>query len=155
MSEYQLKAKSFKKMEDPVNKEGHIKYVCYVKANSIPDDLENWMSTNPREQKMTTNVAKSIQASLEEKPDFHELNRGILMSVEEVTFDTKDGTVTIEMDDPDKHGNIDGGHTLRAVLNAKNKGTLSNERYVFLSFLQELNRRLNLLQLEIRQCRLI
>lgn len=136
MGEFQLRAKSFKKMEDPINKNGgHIKYVCYVKANSIPNELEDWMLTNPREQKMTTNVAKSIQDSLDQKSDFHELNRGILMSVEEVYFDTKEGIVTIEMDNPDSHGNIDGGHTLRAILNAKNKGTLSDNRYVFFEFI--------------------
>ena len=35
------------------------------------------------------------------------------------------------MDDPEKHGNIDGGHTLRAVFQAKNKNSLSDDRYVF------------------------
>lgn len=136
MSKYRFRAKSFKKMEDPINRDsGHIKYVCYVQANSIPNEFENWMSTNPREQKMTTNVAMKIKESLDQSMDFHELSRGILMSVEAVVFDTKDGIVTIEMNDPDKHGNIDGGHTLRAILDAQNKGTLSNDRYVFFEFL--------------------
>ncbi len=136
MAKFQLKAKSFKKMEDPINREsGRVKYVCYIKANSIPDSMEDWMSTNPREQKMTTNVAKNIQDSLDRNQDFHELNRGILMSVEEVTYDNKEGIVTIEMDNPDSHGNIDGGHTLRAILEAKNSGTLNDNRYVFFEFL--------------------
>ncbi len=132
MIKFEMKAKAFKKMEDPVNKSnGHVKYVCYVQANSIPKDFDNWMATNPREQKMTTNVANKIIESLENNSCFHELNRGILLSAESVTYDTKEGIVTVTMDDPEKHGNIDGGHTLRAVLEAKNKNSLSDDRYVF------------------------
>jgi hypothetical protein len=89
------------------------------------------MSTNPREQKMTTNVANKIIESLENNSCFHELNRGILLSAESVTYDNSTGIVAVTMDDPEKHGNIDGGHTLRAVFQAKNKNSLSDDRYVF------------------------
>lgn len=129
---FEMNAKAFKKMEDPVNKNtGHVKYVCYVQAKSIPNEFDNWMATNPREQKMTTNVANKIIESLEDNPCFHELNRGILLSAESVKYDNEKGIVTITMDDPEKHGNIDGGHTLRAVFQAKNKNSLSDDRYVF------------------------
>lgn len=131
MKEFKVQAKSFKKMEDPVNKDSNrIKYLCYVKADSIPMEFNDWMQTNPREQKMTTNVANKIIESLEENQYFHELNRGILMSVSDVKYDNKTGIVTINMDNPEIHGNIDGGHTLRAVLDAKGKNTLSDDRYV-------------------------
>ena len=73
------------------------------------------MATNPREQKMTTNVASKIKDSLKENSNFHELNRGIVLSVKEVSFDNSNGILTIEMEDPEIHGNIDGGHTLRAL----------------------------------------
>ena len=105
----QMKAKSFKKMECPNDDyfgEGRAKYVCYIQCTSIPEELLNWMGTNPREQKMTTNVAKSISEGLSEKRNFHELNRGILMSVDDITYDNKSGVVEIELNDPDKHGNI-------------------------------------------------
>lgn len=132
MVKFEMKAKSFKRMVDPVNKNiGHVKCVCYVQANSIPKDFDNWMATNPREQKMTTNVANKIIESLENNSCFHELNRGILLSAECVEYDTENEIMTITMDDPEKHGNIDGGHTLRAVLEAKNKNSLSDDRYVF------------------------
>ena len=86
----QMKAKSFKKMECPneENGEGRAKYVCYIQCASIPDELLNWMATNPREQKMSTNVAKKISDGLINK-NFHELNRGILMSVDDITYDNK------------------------------------------------------------------
>ena len=85
MMKFQMRAKGFKKMEDPVNKStGHVKYICYVQANSISKDFDNWMATNPREQKMTTNVANKIIESLENNSCFHELNRGILITEQSV-----------------------------------------------------------------------
>lgn len=140
MEKFKLKAKSFKKMEDPiVGKEGKSKYVCYVQASSIPLEFDNWMATNPREQKMTTNVANKIKESLKENSNFHELNRGILMSVKGIEFDNSSGIVTIQMDDPQIHGNIDGGHTLRAVMDAITNSTLVDNRYVFFEILTGLN----------------
>lgn len=132
MTQLNFKAKEFKKMTDPLNKDSkHIKYVCYVQASSIPLEIDEWMETNPREQKMTTNVANKIRDSLSENPYFHELNRGILMSVLSVEWDNKTDDLLLRLDDPELHGNIDGGHTLRAILEAKSKNSLSNDRYVF------------------------
>jgi len=127
-----LKAKEFKKMLDPANKDSkHVKYVCYVQAISIPQEIDEWMSTNPREQKMSTNVAQKIKNSLIDNSDFHELNRGILMSAFSVKWNNDTYELEMDLDDPQIHGNIDGGHTLRAILEAKNKNSLPNDRYVF------------------------
>ena len=135
MEKFELKAKAFKKMEDPNNKQsGRVKYVCYVQANSVPLEFDSWMLTNPREQKMTTNVAGKIIESLDNNQNFHELNRGILMSVDSITYDNQKETISLTMEDPEVHGNIDGGHTLRAILDAKTKNSLSDDRYVFLEF---------------------
>lgn len=129
----EFEAKSFKKMDEPINKEGKkAKYVCYAKAITIPLELNEWMKTNPREQKMTTNVAKNIMDSLKENENFHELNRGIVLSVDKVTYDNKSGKVQIQLEDPEIHGNIDGGHTLRAIFDLKEKQLIQEERYVFL-----------------------
>lgn len=120
-------------MLDPVNsKSKHIIYVCYAQAKTIPQEIENWMETNPREQKMTTNVAKAINDSLLDNINFHELNRGILLSAESIDYDDQKKIATIVLSDPTKHGNIDGGHTLRAILEAQKSGQLSSDRYVFM-----------------------
>lgn len=133
MCNYELSVKEFKKMNDPVSKgEGHTKYVCYAQCSSIPNEFENWMETNPRDQKMSTKVAEGIIESLKQNIDFHELNRGIVMSIEKVSYDNEKKTAVIEMADPTIHGNIDGGHTLRSILNLKGQGILSDDRYVFL-----------------------
>ena len=114
-----LIAKSFKKMDDPTGlPDGHVKYVCYVKANSIPQEMNDWFSTNPREQKMSTNVARKITESLRDNDNFHELNRGVLISAFDVKYDNATKELCIMFDDPEIHGNIDGGHTLRAILSA-------------------------------------
>ena len=132
MTQLKLKAKEFKKMADPNYPKGkHIKYVCYVQANSIPQEMSDWMETNPREQKMTTNVANKIKDSLRDNEYFHELNRGILISSLSTVWDNKTEELIISFDNPEIHGNIDGGHTLRAILEAKSKNYLSNDRFVF------------------------
>lgn len=132
MTQLKLKAKEFKKMADPNYPKGkHVKYVCYVQANSIPQEMSDWMETNPREQKMTTNVANKIKDSLRDNEYFHELNRGILISSLSTVWDNKTEDLIISFDNPEIHGNIDGGHTLRAILEAKSKNYLSNDRFVF------------------------
>ncbi len=132
MTQLTLKAKEFKRMLDPNDpKSKHIKYVCYVQAKSIPSEMLDWMETNPREQKMTTNVAVKIKESLIDNVYFHELNRGILVSSLSANWDNKTEDLTITFDNPLIHGNIDGGHTLRTILDAKNKNYLSNDKYVF------------------------
>lgn len=132
MQKITLIAKSFKKMDDPTGSpEGRVKYVCYVKANSIPQEMNDWFSTNPREQKMSTNVAKKITESLRDNDNFHELNRGVLISALDVKYDNATKELCITLDNPEVHGNIDGGHTLRAILSANISHTLSENRYVF------------------------
>lgn len=131
MAKLVFKAEQLKKMTSPINSK-HIKYVCYAQAKSIPQDIENWLETNPRKQKMTTSVAKAIKDSLLENSNFHELNRGIVFSAKNVEYDNQKKLVTIVLSDSTKHGNIDGGHTLRAILEAQKSGLLSDERYVFM-----------------------
>lgn len=122
----------FKKMGDPYGDKDskHTRYLCYVRANDMPRKLFDWMGTNPREQKMTTDVAKKIENSLLENNDFHELNRGIVLSAKTVEWNNKTKQLDVYFDDPEIHGNIDGGHTLNAILNNSKK--LNEDRYVFM-----------------------
>lgn len=123
---YKVKAVQFKKMEDPLNRNNKRKYVCYVKIDDIPENIP--MITNPREQKLTTAVAKEIQQSLlSNDGDFHLKNRGIVLSAGKVIYNTKTSIMDIILDDPYEHGNIDGGHTYKICLQNKNKGL---EQYV-------------------------
>lgn len=135
VKQYKLIAKEFKKMRDPVDSEnGHDRFICYLQADSIPLEILDWMGTNPREQKMTTSVANSILESLSERSDFHHLNRGVVFSVKKVDWDNKSHELLISFDNSEIQGNVDGGHTLRAIIEQKKKGVLSSDRYVFAEF---------------------
>lgn len=139
MTSFKLKATEFKKMKNPVDQNQNSKYVCYIKASSISSDISSWMGTNPREQKMTTNVASKIHNSLRDCNNFHDLNRGIVLSVDKVNWDNKTNDLTIELNDPEIHGNIDGGHTLRTILNAVEKNETLTDRYVFCEIFEGLS----------------
>mgnify|MGYP000779976681 FL=1 len=80
---------------------------------------------------MTTNVALKIKDSLENSLIFHELNRGVVFSVEDAKWDNETKDLVLTLENPDVHGNIDGGHTLRAILDAKIRNVLPNNRFVF------------------------
>ncbi len=137
-AEFEFSAKQVKKMDNPIEaleKTGSKKYLCYVGLNDVPDGFADWMSTNPREQNLNTNVARSIRQSIEDgKDNFHEINRGIVMSVERFSYDNKTGKVKVTLEDPAVHGNIDGGHTLRIILEKKKKNEIHYEQYVFFEF---------------------
>lgn len=125
MTKLTIPAKSFRRFEDPhaqgKTDEYPVKYHFYAHVSSIPPELLDWMATNPRDQNLNTETAKIIKGSLEDNdnPCFHLWNRGILISAEKVTFDNRSGLVDLYLDKPELHGNIDGGHTLRIILNCQ------------------------------------
>lgn len=81
------------------------------------------MSTNPRDQKLTSGVAQAIKESLESNDGFFHLkNRGIVLSAKSCTYNNKTKEVTILFEDDMLHGNIDGGHTYKIVCEHKNAG---------------------------------
>ncbi|MBQ2809745.1 MAG: AIPR family protein [Clostridia bacterium] len=132
---FTVNVKEFKKMSSPNYAHSDVvKYVCYVQCSSIDPQLSEWMGTNPREQKMTTNVAKKISDSLKTCANFHELNRGLVLSVEDISYDNKSNTATFSLSNPELHGDIDGGHTLKAIFDLQEKNSLSDDRYVFVEF---------------------
>ena len=131
-------AKQVKKMDNPVSdlaRDGSKKYVCYVRLQDVPARFADWMRTNPRDQKLTTNVAKEIAKSIESGcKNFHEKNRGIVMSVDKFVYNNKTGMVKVTLLDPEIHGNIDGGHTLKIILKKQKDNELLFEQYVFFEF---------------------
>ena len=90
MTKLVFPAKNFRKFDDPFESEdnfsGPTKYRFYAHVKDIPEELLNWMDTNPRDQNLKTDTAKAIIASLENDavPYFHLWNRGILISADSV-----------------------------------------------------------------------
>ncbi len=124
--ELTFKVKACRKIPNPYflnegsfNKEAEMYYIiCDVK--DVPDNIP--METNPREQKLTTAVAKKIKESLIDPAnhEFYLLNRGLLLSAENVTYNTKNETVTITFSDTNVHGDVDGGHTYKIIKENRN-----------------------------------
>jgi len=133
---YTVKAKVYKKIEDPLMVQDIKTIIAYCNVNDLPNDipLEN---TNPRDQKMNTKVVKSIIEELKNDSDgkqrFHLLNRGILISANSVTYNNKTNEMSFELTDIEKHGNVDGGHTYRAII--ENRDKLENDQYVRLEIM--------------------
>ena len=127
MTKLIIPAKSFRKFEDPFAQGDQanrpVKYRFYANVADIPEELLNWMNTNPRDQNLDTDTSRAIRASLldDQTPYFHLWNRGILISAAKVTFDNRKNLAELFLDDEQIHGNIDGGHTLKIILECQEK----------------------------------
>lgn len=134
-----FKVSSFRKIPNPFLTEDNkndtsCMYIAICDVLDIPENIP--MKTNPREQKLTTNVAKKIKESLIHplEYNFYLLNRGLLLSAQEVTYNNYSNEVTIVFEDFDVHGNVDGGHTYKTIL--QNRELLNrNEQYVKIEIL--------------------
>lgn len=113
-----VKDSSFRKLDDPFENGKSRKYVFYVKVDDVAEGIP--MTTNPRDQKLTSTVAKAITDSLTSNDGyFHLKNRGIVVSAQKVNYNNKTGKVTIYFENTQYHGNIDGGHTYKIVCDHK------------------------------------
>lgn len=100
-------------------------YYLLVDMRELPSDLP--LDVNPREPKMTTNVARNLlSAVIEPETDFYINNRGIVISAKSLSFNSSDSEVTIDLgnrdDENDKflYGILDGGHTYTAIIQKRN-----------------------------------
>lgn len=134
-----FKVQSFRRIPNPyIKAENGEKaaemYIAICDVKDLPDCFP--METNPREQKMTTNVAKKIKESLLNPTElnFYLLNRGILLSAKDVSYSNYSNEMTISFEDPEVHGNVDGGHTYKTIL--QNRDQLDpGQQYVKLEIL--------------------
>lgn len=124
--ELKIKVESFRKIPNPyaTKDEGAkeaMMYIAICDVKDIPSDIP--MDTNPREQKLTTGVPKKIKASLlgQDYLDFYLLNRGLCISASEVSFNNYNNEMTVFFEDFECHGDIDGGHTYKVILENQDK----------------------------------
>jgi len=130
-----FKVSSFRKIPNPYissNNVGEKKpemYVLICDVKDIPEDIP--MDTNPRKQNEKTRVARKIQTSLTNhtERDFYLLNRGLLLSAKEISFNNEINEVTVLFEDSSVHGDVDGGHTYEII--KKNRASLERgEQFV-------------------------
>lgn len=126
----EFKVESFRKLPNPFQQKDMEKkvdndypqmYFAICDVKDLPDNIP--MSTNPRDQSMKTAVAKKIKISLlnTSEPNFFLLNRGIVLSAETVQYDNSCSKIRISFSDDDVHGNVDGGHTYKAILEKRDE----------------------------------
>lgn len=96
-------------------------YYLLVDMKELPSNIP--LDVNPREPKMSTNVARSLlSAVIEPETDFYINNRGIVIAAKSLTFNSTDSEVIIDIgnqdDENDKFlfGILDGGHTYTAIM---------------------------------------
>lgn len=108
------------------------KTIAYVDICDIPKDFP--LDVNPRKQRMTGNVVKSIRNSLiKEKHMFEILNKGITLIVK--SQESRGKKLTLDFDD-EGYGLIDGGHTYMTILDVLENGVINKgHNYVTLEVL--------------------
>ncbi len=125
---------SFRHLETPFNKQGYRDYFAVVDIRELPD-LVGWRKINVRDPKLTGTVPAAIRESVKDNPElFLFMNRGIVLSVDEVSFDQRASNLTVTLRDPKLHGLLDGGHTYNILL--EERGSLENTQYVRIEILE-------------------
>ncbi len=115
MESYKFKVESFRKNQSPYDKKSKLaSYTVVCDVRNLPLDIPADI-TNPRDQKLTHSVGKAITKGFLTDPNFWVMNRGILFSVDTVEFNNSSNVMTLNLTDLEKHGNVDGGHTYKAI----------------------------------------
>ena len=71
-------------------------YYLLVDMKELPSNIP--LDVNPREPKMTTNVARNLLAAVvEPETDFYINNRGIVIAAKTLTFNSADSEVTVDL----------------------------------------------------------
>ena len=96
------------------------RYYAVVPIASIPSEWADWLEVNARDSSDKGKVPTAIRATLSEKPEwFAAYNRGLTVVTSSIHWDNQTNTLTLGFDDREYHGVLDGGHTLRAILDGR------------------------------------
>lgn len=96
------------------------RYYAVVPVAQIPNDWADWLEVNARDSSDKGRVPKAIRQTLSDKPEWFAMyNRGLTVVASKIHLDTKTKQLTLAFDDLEYHGVLDGGHTLRAILDGR------------------------------------
>jgi len=114
---FQVPVVSLRRIPSKADSDGFRTYIAVVSVFDLPD-LTEWRKINVRDPKLNGAVPKAIRKTLDEDPSsFLFKNRGLVITAKAVKFDNESSTLTVELENPDIHGLLDGGHTYK-VMNA-------------------------------------
>jgi len=98
----------------------------FVRVSDLPKTLTEWMDVNPRVPSYTKRgeikgpVVKQMIETLNSEPELFALkNQGIWILAKDVSFKRQEGglgVAEVVLDTPEKHGVVNGGHTLYTLL---------------------------------------
>jgi hypothetical protein len=127
---------SFRHLETPFQKKGFRDYFAVVEPTHLPD-LADWREINIRAPKLTGAVPNAIRESFQENDMFVFMNRGLVLSVDNIKFDNRSSTVTVTLNNKNLHGLLDGGHTYNIMLEELETSSATDEpQYVKVEFLE-------------------
>ena len=98
------------------------RYYAVVPIADIPSEWSEWLEVNARDSSDKGKVPTAIRTTLSEKPEwFAAYNRGLTLVASSVIWDNKTNQLILGFDDRNYHGVLDGGHTLRAILDERER----------------------------------
>ena len=122
-----LHAESFSRLfvqlptDDPTGRNLR-RYYAVVPITEVPAEWADWLEVNARDSSDKGRVPTAIRSTLSEKPEwFAAYNRGLTVSASLIEWDNKAKRLELGFDDPEYHGVLDGGHTLRAILDERDR----------------------------------
>ncbi len=124
-STFALRASSFSRLHVPPGKTDSLRrYYCVVPIAEIPSQWEDWLDVNARDSSDRGRVPKAIRQTLIDKPEwFAEYNRGLTIVASSLKWNNKVRKLALEFKDRQYNGVLDGGHTLRAILDQRSNGS--------------------------------
>jgi hypothetical protein len=112
---FEIPVVSLRRIPSKADSDGLKTYIAVVNVSNLPD-LSEWRKINVRDPKLNGAVPKAIRQTLDEDPEsFLFKNRGLVITVKTARFDNESNILTIEFEDPDVHGLLDGGHTYYVI----------------------------------------
>ena len=98
------------------------RYYAVVPIADIPDEWADWLEVNARDSSDKGRVPTNIRKTLSHNPEwFATYNRGLTVVASDVRWDNRANRMEIEFEEPEYHGVLDGGHTLRAILDERSR----------------------------------
>ena len=120
-STFTLKADSFSRLFVSPGKSGKLRrYYSVVPISEIPFAWSGWLDVNARDSTAKGRVPQAIRRTLLDQPEwFAEYNRGLTLVASKIEWNNKTKSLTVEFEDRQYNGVLDGGHTLRVILDGR------------------------------------
>lgn len=141
MSILRTECQYFTRLPNPLETRNIRNYFAVVPVKKI-FDLDSWHTLNVREPKENGPVPEAIRDSLREHDLFFVMNRGLTLTAKSVHYDNQKKVLSLEFEDEDIHGLLDGGHTYLQLkrYNEKQSEGLIQDQYVKVEIITGMDR---------------